>query len=630
MTLAHPEISTPTQNETSRVKKIFRRAFSPRGIRRFQIGALIGIAVGLLITGLILVGGLRAFELSFADWFYQPRPPSGNIVLIAIDERTIDEYGWPLERITQRGFLATLSRFQPRVIVLDLVNPEQGTPAENEILADALSRSGRVVQPILGIEATRYPREPGMFPAYDSILAPAAILRTPNSTFAQVMIYPDGDGVVRRVPLAMDGAGARYPSLAVAAVALFENQKLEIEMRKDVVALGERRVPVDDQGQMLLQFVQRDALKTISYVDVMQGKADYNQLRGKIILVGPTARTVAENFPVPASVTANRASNVEVQADAIETLLSKKFLREEERAWLIASVCALAVIAGITLPRLPWLYAAVATIFYFAADLVLAYQRFDDGVIVTPLYAALALALIYALTAVYRYFSEERARAFLGRIFQGRVAANLLPRVIELYDQGALSLAGGRRIVTVMSATLRGITSLSEASAPEAVIHLLDQYTTAMIETILDSGGYVASQIGNTVIAVWNFPLAQTNHARRAVDAAFAIHAALDQLRADIQDDSAIGAAIGVATGGVVVGHLSTMQADYSIVGDVVTLSERVVALASPGQVLISSETRDEIGNDLDTRHIHSLRTRGKKEPILVWRVEAIPTVITT
>ena len=357
MTLAHPEISTPTQNETSRVKKFFRRAFSPRGIRRFQIGALIGIAVGLLVTGLILVGGLRAFELSFADWFYQPRPPSGNIVLIAIDERTIDEYGWPLERITQRGFLATLSRFQPRVIVLDLVNPEQGTPAENEILADALSRSGRVVQPILGIEATRYPREPGMFPAYDSILAPAAILRTPNSTFAQVMIYPDGDGVVRRVPLAMDGAGARYPSLAVAAVALFENQKLEIEMRKDVVALGERRVPVDDQGQMLLQFVQRDALKTISYVDVMQGKADYNQLRGKIILVGPTARTVAENFPVPASVTANRASNVEVQADAIETLLSKKFLREEERAWLIASVCALAVIAGITLPRLPWLYA---------------------------------------------------------------------------------------------------------------------------------------------------------------------------------------------------------------------------------------------------------------------------------
>jgi adenylate cyclase len=199
-----------------------------------------------------------------------------------------------------------------------------------------------------------------------------------------------------------------------------------------------------------------------------------------------------------------------------------------------------------------------------------------------------------------------------------------------LYDQGALSLAGGRRIVTVMSATLRGITSLSEASAPEAVIHLLDQYTTAMIETILDSGGYVASQIGNTVIAVWNFPLAQTNHARRAVDAAFAIHAALDQLRADIQDDSAIGAAIGVATGGVVVGHLSTMQADYSIVGDVVTLSERVVALAAPGQVLISSETRDEIGSDLDTRHIHSLRTRGKKEPILVWRVEAIPTVITT
>ena len=608
-------------------QKLWRRAFSPRGIRRFQVGAAIGLFVGLIVASLVSLGAFRSFEAGLADWFYRPRVPSGKVVLIAVDSATVDEYGWPLERITQRGFIGIIARFQPRVIVLDMVMPDTGNPAEDELLANVLRRAGNLVQPVLGVEATRFPVEASPFPAFDSIIAPAPGLRTTNTTLAHGALYPDVDGVVRRVPLAMDVPGQRYPALALAAVALFEGREPKVELVQGFAQIGDKRVPVDEQGQMLLNYVRRDAVKVISYTDIMQGKADFAQLRDKIVLVGPVTNAVPETFAVPAGVDTARAYNVQIQADAIETLLSGNYLRTEDRGWQIAAVLVIAMLAGITLPRMPWMYGAVFSIGILALYLLYASWRAEAGVIITPLYASIALVATYVLAVTYRYFSEERTRASLSRIFHGRIAPESVSQVIDLYTQGTLSLAGGRREVTVMCATLRGISTLSEATAPETVIELLDRNNSLVVETIFRMGGAVASQIGNTVIATWNFPLAQTDHATRALRAAFAIQQQMRERNPETTEEQEIGAAIGLATGAVVVGQLSSLQTEYSVVGDVVTLSERITALAAPGQVLISTETREQISDVWNTEHIHSLRTRGKKDPILVWQVEDSPSV---
>ncbi|MBI5304079.1 MAG: adenylate/guanylate cyclase domain-containing protein [Chloroflexi bacterium] len=608
-------------------RKLWRRAFSPRGIRRFQVGAAMGLLIGLLIAGILSLGALKPFEAGLADWFYRPRPTSGNVVLIAVDDETADTYGWPLERITQRGFVGILARFQPRVIVLDMVLPDIGAALDDDLLAAMLSRAGKVVQPVLGVEATRLPSETSPFPAFDSIVTPAPTLRTPNTILAHGALYPDADGVVRRVPLAIDVPGQRYPALALAAVALFEGREPTVELAQDGVRVGDKRVPVDARGQVLISFSRRDAIKIISYADIMQGKADYSQLRDKIVLVGPMTRAINETYAVPAGVESNRVYNVQIQADAIETLLSGNYLREEDRTWQIAAVLVIAIFAGVTLPRMPWLYGAVFSIGILAAYLLYASVRAEAGVIITPLYAGIALVVTYMLAVTYRYFSEERTRAFISRIFQGRIAPESVSQVIDLYAQGALSLAGGRREVTVMCATLRGIATLSEATAPETVIELLDRHNALIVETIFRLGGAVTSQIGNTVIATWNFPLAQPDHATRALQAAFAIQQQMRERNPETTEEQEIGAAIGLATGAVVVGQLSSLQTEYSVVGDVVTLSERITALAAPGQVLISTETREQIGKEWNTEHIHSLRTRGKKDPILVWQVEDAPSV---
>ncbi len=624
MSQSTPQPEPIAQNETVQPPtslRALRRVLNPRRIRRFQIGALISLFAGLLAAGAILSGGFKQFEPGLADLFYRPRQPSGNVVLIAIDDRTVDEYGWPIERITHRGFIFAVARSQPKVIALDLVMPDPSDP-EDALLAPIIGISGKVIQPILGIEATRFPAIPNEFPAYDSTLGPAPALRTPNTTLAHIMLYPDADGVVRRIPLAIDAPGKRYPALALAAIALYEGRDPTAEIKNGFVAVGDKRVPVDDQGQMVIGYIRHSAIKIISYADITQGKADYAELRDKIVLVGPISKAASENYAVPFPVSDARAFNVEIQADVIETLLSGKFMRGEDQVAQIISVLLIAAIAGLTLPHFRWLYATVLTIFYFVVYLLYAYQRFDDGIIVTPLYTTFALFTVFVLCVVYRYFSEERARRFISRIFYGRIAPEAVPQVIEMYNRGALALTGGRRQVTVLCATLRGISALSEVSAPETVIDLLDKYTTVIIETVFQSGGSITSQVGNTVVATWNFPLAQPDHAQRAVSAAFEIQRAIAHLHPDTPEASEAGIGIGIASGAVVVGHLSALQADYSIVGDVVTLAERVTALASAGQVLVSPETRAQIGDAFDTRHIHSLRTRGKKDPIFVWEAD--------
>ena len=247
---------------------------SNRRVRRVQIGLVVGAGVSLLVVTLILLGWLSRYESRAADLFYRSRAPSSQVVLILVDDATVEKYNWPIERAIQTTLLFALLRAQPKVIALDFVLADPSSSEEDDMLAAMLRRADKIVQPVLGIEATRYPTAPQQFPAFDSFLSPAPALRTPNTTFAHAMIYPDPDGVVRRVPLAIDAPGARFPALGLAALALYQGREPKVEVQNDQVVFAGKPLPLDDNGQLLISYVNREAIKTISYADVVQGKAE--------------------------------------------------------------------------------------------------------------------------------------------------------------------------------------------------------------------------------------------------------------------------------------------------------------------------------------------------------------------
>lgn len=611
--------------------KIFRRSKIPapraaprhmrRGVRRLQIGVLIGALVGVALAALVWSGVARPFESRAADLFYRPRAASGDVVLIVVDTKSVEEYGWPIDRVTHSAFLFAVMRAQPQVIALDFILSEPNMPEEDEFFGMVLRRGGKMAQPVLGVEATRYPFIYG-FPAYDSVLLPAAALRPANVTLGHTMIYPDADGVTRRVPLAIDAPGIRYPALAFTAFALFRGIEPTLDIQGQQILLTNAQIPLDQNGQMLLSYTKRETIRRISYSDVTQGKIDYSILRNKIVLVGPSTVAVREAYNVPLTVSGTPAANVEIQADVLEALLAGSFLREQERGWLMLEVALIAVLASATLIYGRWLYAGALALLYLAAYLVYAFQRFDSGVIITPLYVMLALGATYGLTQLYRYFSEERGKVFVARAFVGMVSPETVNKVVALHERGMLSLSGGRRMASVLCIGLRELAGLAEVMAPETVLELLNRYTARILQVVFESAGSI-NKVGNNIVVVWNLPLDQPDHAHRAVNTAFGILRGIEELHPVTLEERHIGVSLGIATGMAIAGQINVAtRADYTVVGEVVTLAERISALASDNQVLVDPETYEQIRAAFNAYQVHTLRVRGRKDPVIVRQVE--------
>jgi adenylate cyclase len=613
-------------NQSSTRSSMTDRLFENRRVRRrLQVGLVIGVAVGSLVAIAASSGSLNPYEPRFEDIFYNPRTPSGQVVLIAVDDKTVDDFGWPIERATHGAFLYALLRGHPKVVVLDFVLPDATASAEDTFFAEIIQRAGKVVQPVLGIEATRYPPLPHQFPAFDSVLKPVPVLRTPNTTLAHDMIYPDPDGVVRRVPLAIDAPGTEYPALGLAAVALYQNRDPAVKLETGQVVFGDTHIPVDDSGQMLINYSQRNAIKRISYTDIAQGKADYGLLEDKIVLVGPITKGVPESYSVPFAASDAQLYDVEIQANVIETLLGQFFLREQDNVSRIALILVVSVIGAVSLIQFSRIYAAVLAIIYFGAFMVYAFWRFDSGIILAPLDIILVLLLLMVLTMLYRYFAEERTRALIARLFLGTVAPESVEEVLALYDRGALSLTGGRMEVSVLSITLRGLAPLSEASAPEAVLQVMNEYSARIFEIVFRHGGSIYSEVANTIIAMWNMPLSHTDHAIRAIRAALEIRQQLIKMQGSASEQAHVESGLGVATGPVVAGRLTaSARAEYSIIGDVVNLAERLSILATPNRIYIDNATREQANNGFESQKSQAIHIRGKKDPVQSWELEPL------
>lgn len=603
------------------LKKIFPRQ-APRAVRRTRMGFVIGLATGLLIAATVFFGWINPYGARVRDLYYHPKTPDSSIVLIAIDDATVDAYGWPIERINHGAFLFALIRAQPRAIVLDFFLPDPTIREEDTFFAQIIERVDKIVQPVLGIEATRFSPLPNEFPAFDAILKPAPVLLTPNTVLAHTMIYPDSDGVVRRIPLSIDGPTQRYPAMALAAWSLSHGREPKIDIRNNQFFFEDKPLPTDSQGQALINFVRREGIHRISYLDITRGKIDPSILKDKIVLVGPITQAVHETYAVPLTVANDPVYNVEIQASMLDTLLTQDFLSEQDTRSRIVIVLAVGLLAGMTLIHFHRVYAAALGILYFVAYMIFAFWEFDRGLLLTPLDVGAVLLITLIMTMAYRYIAEERTRAFIARIFLGSVAPEAVNDVLAQYDRGGLSPSGGRREVSILSVTLRGLAPLSEASAPEAVIQLMNAYSARIFEIVFRHGGSIYSQVGNTVIAMWNLALTQEDHARRAVRAAFEIQQQIQKLSRQNPGQTPVESGLGIATGPVVVGHLPVSQrAEYSVIGDVVNVAERLSVLATQNHLIVDTPTRDQAGDAYESQPAQAIRLRGKKDAVETWEL---------
>ena len=184
---------------------------------------------------------------------------------------------------------------------------------------------------------------------------------------------------------------------------------------------------------------------------------------------------------------------------------------------------------------------------------------------------------------------------------------------------------GDKKQATIFFADIRGYTAFSETREPEYIIEVLNDYFTEAVEIIVNYRGYIDKFIGDAIMAVWGVPLVS-----EAEDAVNAVSCAVEiQERVRARDRSffrgpasKLKVGIGMHTGQLVAGNLgSSRRMDYSVIGDTVNVAARLEGVAAAGDVVITEDTRDLIGDRFKLQQLKPVKVKGKAEPIHVFRV---------
>jgi response regulator RpfG family c-di-GMP phosphodiesterase len=331
-----------------------------------------GVLDGLEADSVALRFGLRGSE------------PSAAVAVVAIDDVTFSDLGeqWPFKRSLHAKAIDRLRAAGARQIVYDVQFTEPTTPREDLALYEAIERAGGAV-----LATTETDGHGGT-----NVLGGDENLRRIGAVAGAANLHTDRGGNIRRFPHATGG----LPSLAVAAAARMTGRPL-----------SPRRF--DPEGAWIDFTGPPGTVPTVSFSDVVEGRAAESMLRGRVVVVGTSAATLQDVHATPTA-SDRLMSGPEIQANAIDTALRGLPLRDAP-GWLgVVTMLVLAALPGLAhLGGRGLRVAAVAPIAGLAC-LAFAQAAFAAGLVVSVAYPLFALVLATVATLATAFATERRAR----------------------------------------------------------------------------------------------------------------------------------------------------------------------------------------------------------------------------
>ncbi len=441
--------------------------------------------------------------------------------------------------------------------------------------------------------------------------------------------FPDSDGVIRWSPLAIRFRDNYYASLALSLVVQYLNWPMIVlnlaEYGADGVTLDKLTIPTDEHGRMLVNYL--GPAKTIphySVSDLLAGRLAAENFRGKIVLIGATATGVYDMRVTPFSAV---YPGIEIHATVIDNILHRNFLIHSgwTRFFDVLTIIAAGLIMGIAVPRMKavaGIALCAALIGSFVVVNTALFVRFNLWM--NLIYPVLTMLAIYLGITVYRYVTEEREKKKIRGAFQYYLTASVVNEILK--DPSKLKLGGDRKNLSVLFSDIRGFTSISEKLTPEELVHLLNEYLTAMTDVVFKYDGLLDKYIGDAIMAVFGAPLDQPDHALRACRTALGMTSELRRLRekwaAEGRPDVDIG--VGINSGDMVVGNMgSEMRFDYTVMGDHVNLASRLEGTNKEygTNIIISEFTHEMVKGELFCRELDAVRVKGKKLPVRIFEL---------
>jgi len=661
------------------------RKYLPRYLLGFAVAALlIGHAAKFYNIG--IVTRLDAIYYDARLRLTMPGGVDDRIAILDIDEKALGEVGrWPWGRDTMSTLITKLfDRYGIRLIGFDIVFAEpddssglkklealsrgrlkDSAPFQSALqdLRPQLDYDARFAQTLAGKDAIL-----GFYFADDKGInsgdLPAPVLPKGsfdgrNIAFTSWASYGgnlpefqknaagaghfnplvDFDGVARRVPMIAEYKGRYYEALSLAMVRCYlgfppvvpgfpegsgaGRAYSGMEWIDLPTAQGALRIPVDDNVAAIVPFRgYQGSFPYYSAADVLSDRLDPEKLRGRIVLMGTTAPGLKDLRVTPVG---SVYSGVEVHANLIAGMLDGD-IKEKPSFVLGADVLQLLLAACVMvflLPALSPFKATLVTLLVFAGLMAINLFFWQSANMVIPIAAALLMvAMHYAINMSWGYFVETKTKRQFTSLFGQYVPPELVEEMSR--NPESYSMAGRRADLTVLFSDVRGFTTISEGLEPDQLAALMNEYLGAMTEVIRGQRGTLDKYIGDAIMAFWGAPVADPEHARRAVASALQMQERLLEVDKDLVAKGwpALKIGVGVNTGPMTVGDMgSTVRKAYTVMGDAVNLGARLEGITKQYGVgiLVGEETWAIVKDQFVFREIDRVRVKGKAEPVGIY-----------
>jgi adenylate cyclase len=604
--------------------------------------ALAGLIAGMLVTafGYLSVIG-RSYDAAQDQLFPGPSADP-RITLVAIDQRSKDDLGaYPWLNSYHAKVINYLASLHPKVILFDIVldhdtgiDPEtlgQKNPdnTDND-LASAIKSAGNVVLVCTADDAPR--------PEFSAVAAAIG---------DRGLGAPDLADSVRGVELRPKNTcpenEAQEPAfLQALRISQGMSAPLSINRAGTDATFGPHHIPLVG-GQMLINFTKGGS-PTCAYVDALNGSCPHPEsITGHIVVVGlklidaGDVYSQAVSFPhdatfCPASrpkcMLDNQNYGYRILGDAMSTVLSDRYLRIQPPVSVFLATLLLSAVVGLVvyLPsfRNGMLITAGLLVGYFGLTWVLG----QNGYLTDPLYAPLAIALAATFSLGARYVLEERERRKVELIFGHYIDPRVARQLAATRSIDDIITRGERRDLTMLFLDIRGFTAMSEAMPAEEVLALIQDYLEDMSALVFKWDGTIDKYVGDEIVAIWNAPVAQPDHALLAVRCAYDLinHAPALVAKLAARGLPPISWGVGINTGAAVVGNMgSGRRLQYTALGDTVNTASRFCGAAEPFQVLVGQATLDACAEYIAVDQVAGLQLKGKSaEKFRVFKLSAI------
>lgn len=585
---------------------------------------MINPVVFLALTLLSFFTEYRMIDARLFDWLSTsspPEPENSPVILVRIDEPSFRELGlqWPWPREIHGKLIDALTWAGASVIAMDIVFAEASDPESDRALAEAVGRAPAVV--LAAEEAI----EEGPYVSQSIRIDPLEDLISAGAKPGVAAVTLSPDGILRRMPLRADG-------FAMTAL----DQWISANGGSPVASPA----PLSETPRYLQYFGPSRSYPGVSYYQALSPEEFLPPgiFENRIVIVGlgvkaspETDRRQGDVFATPFTRSSGALmAGMEVQATILDNLRLGVFIRPAPMVLIIIGLGAfLAVLGMLFYPWRPW-RSAVTAIVLIAAVTAGSFLLLRFGRIwMSPSLFLLAIGTGYIASGGLAFFEEQAGRRYIKQAFSQYLAPALVDQLAV--DRSRLHLGGESRRMTVLFCDVRGFTSLSErfAGDPQGLVHVMNRLFSALTAVILKYGGTVDKYIGDCVMAFWNAPLEDPDHAVHACAAALEMVSAVQGLNAEFaaenenggQKAPALDVGIGINTGWCVVGNIgSTQRFDYSVLGDPVNLASRLEGQSKNYgvRIVIGPETQAAIP-DFAALELDLIAVKGKTEALHVF-----------